>query len=82
MALQIAIQYHNLPVTYDVTVQEENVFHFRFNEEQSRTNGEYLPEKLIIRRKGKIWISDLEDHMELVTALTNEVTNINTNTNI
>ena len=33
---------------------------------------------MIIRRKGKIWISDLEDHRELVSSLTAEISQFRT----
>jgi hypothetical protein len=75
MAFQILIQYHNAPVTYNVTIQEEDVYHFRLNEGQAKSGEAYIPEKLVIRKKGKIWVSDLEDYGELVTSLTKEIKN-------
>jgi hypothetical protein len=80
MALQIAIQYQDHPLTYEINVQEEDVYIFRLNE-QPNVNGKYVPEKLVIRRKGKLWVSDLEDHEELVTSLIKEIDNINMNNN-
>jgi hypothetical protein len=79
MALQISIQYHNRPVTYDVTIQEEEVYHLRLNKNQEKKKGDYVPEKFFIRRKGKIWISDLENYNELVDTLTKEIWSFNAN---
>lgn len=77
MALQISIEYHGQNVTYDVTVQEEQIYKCCRKTEQINASGEYLPEKIIIRRKGKIWISDVEDKQELIEALTKEICQFN-----
>ena len=73
MGIQIAIQYHNLPVTYDVTIQENKVYLLRLCTQNRTANGEYIPEKMVIRRKGKIWISDMDNYEELVAHLTREI---------
>jgi hypothetical protein len=73
MALQIAINYRNYCLTYDVNIQEEGIYQLRLNEQPSADKSEYVPEKMVIRRKGKIWISDLEDYTELVNKLTAEI---------
>jgi hypothetical protein len=73
MGLQIAIQYKNQPLTYDVTVQEDMIFHLRLQGDNHCQDGEYIPEKIIIRRKGKIWISDQDNYDELVSSLTREI---------
>jgi hypothetical protein len=73
MGIQIAIQYRDEPVTYDVTWQEDQIYQLRLNGENHRSNGEYIPEKIIIRRKGKIWISDMDNYDELVKSLTEEI---------
>lgn len=73
MALQIAISYRNFCLTYDVNIQEEGIYQLRLNEQPSSDKNEYVPEKMVIRRKGKIWISDLENYTELVDKLTAEI---------
>jgi len=78
MALQIVIFYKGSPLTYQVTVEEEDVFLFRLQHGQN-SQATYVPEKLVIRKKGKIWISDLEDYEELVSLLTKEILEINFN---
>ena len=77
MALQIRIQYRDQPVTYDVTSQDEEIYHLRLTGRENTINKEYVPEKVVIRRKGKIWISDLENYNELVGKLTTEIANFN-----
>jgi hypothetical protein len=73
MAIQVSIQYRGHNVTYDVTTQEEGVYKLCRISEQKNEAGEYIPEKVIIRRKGKIWVSDMEDRLELTEALTKEI---------
>lgn len=72
------VQYRDLPLIYDVTRQEEDVYQLRLQDRQDNSGDDYIPEKMIIRRKGKIWISDLEDHRDLVTSLTAEITQFRT----
>ena len=78
MALKIMVQYKELPVVYDVTRQEEDVYHLRLQQIKDNSGDDYFPEKMTIRKKGKIWISDLEDYRELVNSLTAEITQFNT----
>jgi hypothetical protein len=79
MSLQIVIQYRSVPVTYNLTADEGDVYHFRLREPENGLDKSYIPEKLVIRRKGKIWVSDLEDYTELVSVLTQEIENFNSN---
>lgn len=72
------VEYRDLPVIYDVTRQEDDVYLLRLHEQRENSGEGYLPQKMIIRRKGKIWISDLEDHQELVSSLTAEITQFRT----
>jgi hypothetical protein len=83
MALQINVDYRNQPVSYHVIMQEEHVYHLRLNGD-SYTNSketEYIPEKIVIRRKGKIWVSDMDNYDELINALTEEIDQFHTKTN-
>ncbi|MBO9683835.1 MAG: hypothetical protein J7502_14390 [Flavisolibacter sp.] len=75
MGLLISISYNDQPVTYNVTLHEDEVYHLRLAQRQEEGNKNYLPEKIVIRRKGKIWISDLENYNELVEKLTTEICN-------
>lgn len=80
MALQLSVQYRNAPVTYNVVMQDDNVYHLKLNEATSNhVNGHYIPEKIVIRKKGMIWISDLDNYDELVDALTREITGFTVN---
>lgn len=74
MALKVMVNYKNAPVVYDVTKQEDEVYQLRLHGQEENTGDSYLPQKMIIRKKGKIWISDLEDYQELVNSLTAEIT--------
>jgi hypothetical protein len=78
MALKVMVQYKDIPLIYDVTKQEDDVYHLRLQDLKNNSGDGYVPEKMIIRRKGKIWISDLEDHRELVTSLTAEISQFRT----
>jgi len=73
MGIQIAIHYRDAPVTYNVTVMEDKIYHLRLNGTNHSKNGEYIPDKIVIRRKGKIWISDMDNYDELINSLTNEI---------
>jgi hypothetical protein len=77
MGLVISILYNDQPVTYNVTRHQEDVYHLRLAQTQEAGNENYLPEKILIRKKGKIWISDLENYNELVGKLTTEISNFN-----
>lgn len=72
MGMQIVIDYNQQPVTYDVTTQEKDVYRLCLNERTPK-GPEYIPSKINIRRKGKVWISDLENYRELVGALLVEI---------
>ena len=73
MALKVMVQYKELPVIYDVTRQDDDVYLLRLHDDQNNSGDSYIPQKMVIRKKGKIWISDLEDYKELVGALTAEI---------
>ena len=73
MALKVMVQYKDAPLIYDVTKQEDDVYQLRLHNQKNNNGDDYVPEKMIIRKKGKIWISDLEDHRELVDSLTAEI---------
>lgn len=75
MALQILVNFQNEPVTYDVVMQEDNVYHLRLNGDRNACthNGRYIPGKILIRKKGKIWISDMDNYNDLIEALTREI---------
>jgi hypothetical protein len=77
MALKIIVNYRDLPVTYNVVMQDDDIYHLRLNGRENNINGDYIPEKIIIRKKGKIWISDLDNYNELVNALTKEIIQFN-----
>lgn len=72
MALKIVVYYKNEELTFAVTKQEDDVYYLRTaNSENHGTT--YVPEKIIIRRKGKLWVSDVEDYPDLIAQLTAEV---------
>lgn len=73
MALKVMVQYKDAPLIYDVTKQEDDVYQLRLHNQKNNNGDDYVPEKMIIRKKGTIWISDLEDHRELVDSLTAEI---------
>ena len=76
MGLQILIEYKEQPLIFDVTTQETDIYRLCRTQADEHLNGEYIPEKIIIRRKGKIWVSDIETSPELIQALTREVIKI------
>jgi hypothetical protein len=78
MALKVMVQYKDAPVVYDVTRQEDDIYQLRLHGQEENSGENYVPEKMVIRRKGKIWISDLEDYQELVSSLTTEITQFRT----
>jgi hypothetical protein len=73
MGIQIAIHYRNKPVTYDVTVLDDKIYQLRWNGFRQEKNDDYIPEKIVIRRKGKIWVSDMDNHEDLMSVLTEEI---------
>jgi hypothetical protein len=78
MALKVMVRYKDAPVVYDVTRQEDDIYHLRLHGQEENSGASYIPEKMIIRRKGKIWVCDLEDYRELVSSLTAEITQFRT----
>jgi hypothetical protein len=80
MALQILIHHHNQPVTYDVHRQESDAYILRLNSGRCTINGEFIPDKIVMRRKGKIWVSDADNYGELVQMITQEISRLNAET--
>ena len=78
MALQIVVNYQNQPVTYEVTTQENEIYYLRLNEREIRRGDDYVPQKIIIRRKGKVWVSDTETYADLIKELTRQITKFST----
>lgn len=78
MALKVMLHYKDAPVVYDVTRQEDDIYQLRLHGQEENSGESYVPEKMVIRKKGKIWISDLEDYPELVSSLTAEITQFKT----
>lgn len=74
MALKVMVHYKDAPLVYDVTRQEDDIYHLRLFEQTENSFESYVPAKMIIRKKGKIWVSDCEDYHELVSSLTAELT--------
>lgn len=72
MALKIVVPYKETELVYNVIKQEEDVYCLRMSGQED-SGRDYLPQKIIIRKKGKIWIWDAEDYPEPVARLTAEV---------
>jgi|GEM_PF-1522160 len=72
MGLQIVVDYREQPVTYDVTAQEKDIYRLCLNE-NTPAGETYIPSKINIRRKGKLWISDVENYRDLVNILLAEI---------
>jgi hypothetical protein len=72
MGMQIVVDYNQQPVTYDVTAQEKDIYRLCLSD-STPAGPSYIPSKIHIRRKGKLWISDLENYRELVAALLAEI---------
>ncbi|MFL5788653.1 MAG: hypothetical protein ACJ748_11415 [Flavisolibacter sp.] len=79
MALKVSINYEGENIIYDVESTQEEVYIFRMCNYDSVQNRGSIPQKLVIRRKGKIWISDAENYQALVNSLTEEVKAFNSN---
>lgn len=77
MGLTISVQYNGQPLAYTIVMQEENVYQLRFQQENK--TGSFIPEKMITRKKGMVWVSDCENYRELVAALTAEITGFDKN---
>lgn len=69
------VQYKNESLIYDVVMQEDNVYQLKMDSSFKRDPDYYIPEKIIIRKKGMLWISDNENCPELVHALKLEISN-------
>jgi hypothetical protein len=41
---------------------------------ENNSGDSYVPAKMIIRKKGMVWISECENYQELVSSLTAEIT--------
>ncbi|RYD88013.1 MAG: hypothetical protein EOP50_19805 [Sphingobacteriales bacterium] len=69
MGMQIVVDYKDQPVTYDVTAHERDIYRLCLREPVIAPAEGYIPSKINIRRKGKLWISDLENYRDLVALL-------------
>ena len=65
----IETDYKGKGVRYNASSEDGDVFHLRLESNNGTSNKDYVPEKLVIRKKGQIWVSDLEDYEELVDRL-------------
>jgi hypothetical protein len=79
MSVQLTVQYRNRPVTYNISAQESDVYQLRLGNPQHKEKKEYVPEKILIRKKGKIWVSDVEDYRELIQAIMAQISGFNEN---
>lgn len=76
--MQIVVDYQNQPVTFKVTNEEKDIYKLCLEQDNiGIDNDKYIPTKIVIRKKGKIWISDVEDYGVLVSALTTELDKFN-----
>jgi hypothetical protein len=75
MSLKISVDYKGSTLIYDVEMQEENIYQLRLDGKEAgiTPHEEYVPEKIVIRKKGMVWISDSENYTELIEALTNQI---------
>ncbi|HEU0065489.1 MAG TPA: hypothetical protein VFQ58_10670 [Flavisolibacter sp.] len=80
MALNVRINYEGKDITYEVESTQEEVYILRMNRDSEKENKGKIPQKLVIRRKGKIWISDAENYTNLVNTLTSELKAFTSNT--
>ncbi len=67
------VHYKDSPLVYDVTRQEDDIYQLRLQGQTDNSGDNYVPEKMVIRKKGKIWVSDCENYQELVESLTAEI---------
>jgi hypothetical protein len=81
MSLQITICYHGQQISYNVTVQQEEAYLLCKSSNERTSGSEYIPDKINIRRKGKIWINDVETHSELIGLLVDEISQFNSTNN-
>ena len=65
----IETEYKGKPVRYSAATEDGDVFHLRLESNNGTSNKDYVPEKIVIRKKGQIWVSDLEDYEALVDNL-------------
>jgi hypothetical protein len=79
MALNISINYEGKDITYEVESTQEEVYILRMTNDSEKENKGKVPQKLVIRRKGKIWVSDAENYTNLVNTLTSELKTFSTN---
>ena len=75
MALQLLVQHDGQPVTYQIIAEGESVY--RLLLDPAHPDDGTLPAKINIRRKGKLWVSDLEDDNALVQSLMGELIKLN-----
>ena len=77
MALQVVVRFEDRPVTYQVISDEKNIYRLLLHESTPGYADGLMPSKINIRRKGKIWVSDLEDDNALVQSLMCELKKLN-----
>ena len=77
MALFISSAYRNKPVMYSIDNPGDDIYLLRLHGPQG-AGDDFLPGKIVLRRKGKIWVSDAENCPELIQQLTAEVRHLNT----
>src|SRR3954465_435905 len=56
MAFNISINYEGKDITYEVESTQEEVYILRMTNDSEKVNKGKIPQKLVIRRKGKIWV--------------------------
>lgn len=67
------VQYHDRPLTYTIEAQHPDVFQLHLSELKRTHKEDYVPEKIVIRKKGKIWVSDADSYGELTEVLAAEI---------
>jgi hypothetical protein len=65
MAFQLNVEYRNHPVCCDLTAQEESVYLLCLTNNNTDRSGDYIPEKIVIRKKEKRWVRDMDNTSEL-----------------
>lgn len=80
MAIQVSVNFRGNHLTYDVESSQEEVYILRMCENSKNATTTELPQKMVIRRKGKLWISDAENYTELVSSLKEEISGFSANT--
>ena len=69
MHYNIHTNYQGRQVVYEASSEDGDVFHLRLQSNNEGGNETYIPEKIVIRKKGKLWVSDIDNYPELVDKL-------------